>query len=60
MDENLNFNPQIFSLSAKLSKALFLFNKIKNLLPLKALRNLYFAYLQSYSTLIPAILPLAQ
>jgi len=54
-DENLNFNFQNSNLCSKLSKAIYFFNKTKNLLPPKALKSLYFAYFHSHLLYCPII-----
>ena len=48
-DEHLSFSLDIDSLISKLSKSLFCINRVKNLVPQKTLKTLYFSlFLRSY------------
>jgi len=55
-DENLTFKYHIDNLQSKLSKGIYLLNRVKNLLPQKALKSLYYAYIHSHLTYCPIIL----
>ena len=43
LDENLSFEPHISYTCNKISRAIFCLNRIKNFMPTKLLRNIYFA-----------------
>jgi len=55
-DENLSFKFHIDNLKSKISKGIYLLNRVKNILPKKALKSLYFAYVHSHLTYCPIIL----
>jgi len=48
LDEHLSFDQHIAYLSAKISKSLYFVSKVKNLLPRKALLNLYYALIHPH------------
>ncbi len=58
-DENLTFNHHTSILTKKLSKAIYCINRVKNILPNKALLSLYFALFHSHLTYCPSIISLA-
>ena len=47
LDQHLSWNPHICALSKKVSTQLFILNKVKNLLPMATLKNLYYALIDS-------------
>lgn len=55
-DENLSFKYHINHLQSKISKGIYLLNRVKNILPRKALKSLYYAYVHSHLTYCPIIL----
>jgi hypothetical protein len=59
LDENLSFNPHISILCNKLSRALFVLRRIKNILPQTAIRTLYFSLFHCHLTYCPIILSMA-
>ena len=48
LDEYLTFDSHIDMLSSKISKSLYIINRVKNLLPKKVLLSLYFALVHSH------------
>ncbi|MBM3937610.1 MAG: hypothetical protein FJ333_03005 [Sphingomonadales bacterium] len=56
IDENLSFKYHVNHLQSKISKGIYLLNRVKNILPKKALKSLYFAYIHSHLTYCPIIL----
>ena len=54
-DEHLNFNHHINHLKSKLSKALFCINRIKNFVPQKTLKTIYFSLFHSHLLYCPQI-----
>jgi len=48
LDEHLSFDQHINYLAAKLSKSLYFVSKVKNILPKKALLNLYYALIHPH------------
>jgi len=48
LDENLSFDYHFQALSNKLSKSIYSLNKVKNLLPLSALKSIYYAIIHPY------------
>jgi hypothetical protein len=59
IDENLNFNSHVAILSNKLSRALFILRQIKNILPQRAIRTLYFSLFHCHLTYCPIILSMS-
>jgi Reverse transcriptase (RNA-dependent DNA polymerase) len=55
-DETLSLNAHVDYLMGKLSKSLFMINRVKNVLPLSALRSIYFALFHSHLLYCPTIL----
>jgi hypothetical protein len=55
LDENLTFDPHIKVLLSKLSKSIYIINKVKHFLPFSALKSLYFALFHSHLTYCPII-----
>ena len=58
-DENLIFSYHVNSLKAKLSKALFCINRVKNLVPQKTLKTIYFFLFHSHLLYCPLIVSCA-
>ena len=54
-DEHLSFNFHIDLIKSKLSKALFCINRIKNFVPQKTLKTLYFSLFHSHLLYCPII-----
>ena len=54
-DEHLNFNHHINHLKSKLSKALYCINRIKNFVPQKTLKTIYFSLFHSHLLYCPQI-----
>jgi hypothetical protein len=48
LDENLNFNQHCNQVCSKLSQSNYIINRVKNLLPRKSLRSLYFSLFHSH------------
>ena len=48
MDENLNWNHHIAALASKVSRNSGILYKLREILPAKALRNLYFSFIESH------------
>jgi hypothetical protein len=55
LDENLTFDPHIKVLLSKLSKSIYIINKVKYFLPFSAQNSLYFALFHSHLTYCPII-----
>jgi hypothetical protein len=55
-DENLNLNLHIDFLLSKLSKAIYMLNRVKNVLPTSALKSIYYALFQSHLLYCPTII----
>jgi len=55
LDENLAFDSNTNMLLSKLAKAIHVLNKVKHILPQKALLNLYYALFHSHLTYCPTI-----
>jgi len=55
IDENLSFQSHINYVRTKLSKSIFIINRVKNILPQKSLKDLYFALIHSHLTYCPII-----
>ena len=58
-DENITFSYHVNSLKAKLSKALFCINRVKNLVPQKTLKTIYFSLFHSHLLYCPLIVSCA-
>ena len=58
-NENLTFSYHVNSLKAKLSKALFCINRVKNLVPQKTLKTIYFSLFHSHLLYCPLIVSCA-
>ena len=58
-DEHLSFSLHIDSLKSKLSKALFIINRVKNIVPQKTLKTLYFTLFHSHLLYCPLIVSCA-
>ena len=54
-DEHLSFSLHIDSLKSKLSKSLFCINRVKNLVPQKTLKTLYFSLFHAHLLYCPLI-----
>ena len=54
-DEHLSFKPQILKINNKVSKAVGIINRVKNYLPVKALRILYFTLVYPHITYCSAV-----
>ena len=48
IDENLSFDTHVLTVNSKIAKSLYCIRKVKNLLPLKAMRTLYFAMIHPH------------
>ena len=48
LDSNLTWKSHINALCKKISRGIYMMNKLKNTLPLKALKTLYFTLVESY------------
>ncbi len=55
LDEKLNFDQNTSNVIAKLSRSIHCINRVKNILPQKALLSLYHALVQSHLTYCPTI-----
>jgi len=55
IDENLTFQSHINYVRNKLSKSIFIINRVTNILPQKSLKDLYFALVHSHLTYCPII-----
>ena len=56
LDEHLSFNHHINHLSKKLSKAIFIINRVKHFLPQRILRSIYFAIFHSHISYCTSII----
>ena len=56
LDEHLNLNYHLSILSKKLSRSIFIINRVKHFLPQRILRSIYFALFHSYISYCPSIL----
>ena len=54
-DEHLSFNSHVDLIKSKLSKALFCINRVKNFVPQKTLKTLYFSLFHSHLLYCPLI-----
>ena len=50
LDKHLTWNSHVNIISSKISKALFIINKVKHLLPHDALKSLYYTLIHSHLT----------
>ena len=48
IDSKLSFKPHLEYLRSKLSKSIFFLSKAKNVLPLSAMKNIYFSFIHSH------------
>ena len=58
-DEHLSFSLHIDSLRSKLSKSLYCINRVKNIVPQKTLKTLYFSLIHSHLSYCPLIVSCA-
>ena len=56
LDENLTFNTHFSILHKKLSRSIFIINRVKHFLPARILRTLYFSIFHSHLMYCPTIL----
>jgi hypothetical protein len=55
-DENLTLNHHIEYLTNKLSRALFMINRVKHTLPMSALKSIYYALFHSHLLYCPSVI----
>jgi hypothetical protein len=55
LDENLSFNQHCNQVCSKLSQSSYIISRVKNLLPRKSLRSLYFSLFHTYCIVSPSI-----
>jgi hypothetical protein len=55
-DESLSFNKHVEVMVSKLSRAIYMLNRVKNILPVDALKSVYFALFHSHLLYCPTVI----
>jgi hypothetical protein len=55
-DESLSFSRHVEVMVSKLSRAIYMLNRVKNILPVSALKSIYFALFHSHLLYYPTVI----